>query len=70
LFLKAMDYEKDGYTWIQDEPLSDLIKPDRIERIKEEYIKRSESKKSKIQSPYLLDILDEAEAEGCASCFI
>jgi len=70
LFSKAMEYEKDGYTWIQDEPLSELIKTDRIERIKEEYIKRSESKKSKIQSPYLLDILDEAESEGCASCFI
>lgn len=70
LFLKAMEYEKDGYTWIQDEPLSELIKPDRIERIKEEYIKRTESKKNKIQSPYLLDILSEAEDEGCASCFI
>jgi len=70
LFAKAMEYEKDGYTWIQDEPLTELIKPDRIERIKEEYIKRSESKKSKIQSPYLLDILADAEEEGCASCFI
>jgi 3'-phosphoadenosine 5'-phosphosulfate sulfotransferase (PAPS reductase)/FAD synthetase len=70
LFLQAMEYEKDGYTWIQDEPLAELIKPDRIERIKEEYIKRTESKKNKIQSPYLLDILDDAETEGCASCFI
>ena len=70
LFSKAMEYEKDGYTWIQDEPLSELIKQDRIERIKEEYIKRSDSKKSKIQSPYLLDILADAEEEGCASCFI
>ena len=70
LFAQAMVYEKDGYTWIQDEPLAELIKPDRVERIKEEYIKRSESKKSKIQSPYLLDILGEAEEEGCASCFV
>ena len=70
LFAKAMEYETDGYTWIQDEPLAELIKPDRIERIKEEYIKRSENKKSKITSPYLLDILAEAEEEGCASCFI
>ena len=30
LFLKAMEYEKDGYNWIQDEPLTDLIKPARI----------------------------------------
>ena len=70
LFAKAMEYEKDGYNWTQEESLSELIKPDRVIRIKEEYIKRTESKKSKIQSPYLLDILAEAEEEGCASCFI
>ncbi len=70
LFLKAMEYEKDGYTWIQDESLAELVQPERIEKIKEEYIKRKERKKSKIQSPYLLDILDDAEGEGCASCFI
>lgn len=69
LFFQAMEYEKDGYTWIQDEPLTELIQPDRIERIKEEYIKRKE-RKSKVQSPYLLDILEDAEGEGCASCFI
>ena len=70
LFAKAMEYEKDGYTWIQDESLSDLIRPERIERIKVEYIKRTESQKNKIQSPYLMDILADAEEEGCASCFI
>lgn len=70
LFAKAMEYEKDGYTWIQDEPLAELIKPERIQRIKEDYIKRTETKKNKTQSPYLLDILSEAEEEGCASCFI
>lgn len=71
LFLKAMEYEKDGYTWIQDESLADLIKPERITKIKEEYIKRSERTSIKnAQSPYLLDILSEAEGEGCASCFI
>ena len=70
LFEKAMEYEKDGYTWIQDESLAELISPDRIIRIKEEYIKRTESKRNKIQSPYLLDILADAEEEGCASCFI
>ncbi|AFK04124.1 phosphoadenosine phosphosulfate reductase [Emticicia oligotrophica DSM 17448] len=69
LFLKAMEYERDGYTWIQDEPLSELIKPERIQRIKEDYIKRT-LKKNKSQSHYLLDILADAEGEGCASCFI
>lgn len=68
-FAKAMEYEKDGYTWMQDETLAELILPERKQRIKEDYIKRS---KNNIQprSPYLLDILSEAEGEGCASCFI
>ncbi|GAA6765701.1 hypothetical protein AAFH68_16390 [Flavobacterium sp. CGRL1] len=65
-----MEYEKDGYTWIQDESLAELVQPERIEKIKEEYIKRKERKQSKVQSPYLLDILEDAEGEGCASCFI
>jgi hypothetical protein len=69
LFMKAMDYEKEGYTWMQDETLADLIKPERIQRIKEEYIKRSE-KNTNLKSPFLLDILVDAEGEGCAACFI
>jgi 3'-phosphoadenosine 5'-phosphosulfate sulfotransferase (PAPS reductase)/FAD synthetase len=68
-FAKAMEYEKDGYTWCQDETLAELIQPDRMQRIKEEYLKRSE-RNSQIKSPYLLDILSEAEGEGCAACFI
>lgn len=67
LYLKAMEYEKEGYTW-SEEPLSELIKPERIIKIKEEFIKRTEKKKSK--SPYLVDILSDAEGEGCAACFI
>jgi 3'-phosphoadenosine 5'-phosphosulfate sulfotransferase (PAPS reductase)/FAD synthetase len=69
LFAKAQEYEKDGYTWNQEESLSQLILPERIIQIKEEYLKRTE-RTSKQKSPYLLDILGEAEGEGCASCFI
>lgn len=69
LYKKAMEYEKDGYTWAQGESLADIIKPERIVQIKEEYIKRME-RKSKAKSPYLVDILDDAEGEGCAACFI
>ncbi|UPQ78315.1 phosphoadenosine phosphosulfate reductase family protein [Flavobacterium azooxidireducens] len=69
LYKKAMEYEKDGYTWGQFESLEELIQPKRIAAIKEEYIKRME-RKSKAKSPYLVDILDDAEGEGCASCFI
>ncbi|MGV3530570.1 MAG: hypothetical protein ACO1OO_16835 [Flavisolibacter sp.] len=68
LFYKAMEYEKDGYTWGEKESLADLIKPERIAQIKKEYLLRQSSNKPK--SPYLMDILDEAEGEGCAACFI
>jgi len=57
LYNKAMEYEKDGYTWIQGESLEKLIRPERIEQIKTEYLKRMERKASKNQSPYLIDIL-------------
>lgn len=70
LYKKAMEYEKDGYTWIQGESLEDLIQPIRMEKIKTEYIKRMERKTSKSQSPYLIDILSDEEGIGCASCFI
>lgn len=69
LYKKAMQYEKDGYTWGQHESLEDLIQPERMAAIKEEYVKRME-RKSKVKSPYLVDILDDAESEGCAACFI
>lgn len=68
-FAEAVEYEKDGYTWNQEESLLDLIKPERVIQIKEEYLKRKE-RNSKGNSPLLLDILDDSENEGCASCFI
>ena len=70
LYKKAMTYEKDGYTWIQGESLQDLIQPKRIASIKNEYMKRMQRKASKSKSPYLIDILDDEESTGCASCFI
>lgn len=69
LYKKAMEYEKDGYTWGQFESLEDLIKPQRIAAIKDEYVKRMD-RKLKAKSPYLVDILDDSENEGCAACFI
>jgi 3'-phosphoadenosine 5'-phosphosulfate sulfotransferase (PAPS reductase)/FAD synthetase len=69
LYKKAMEYEKDGYTWGQHESLEELIQPERMAAIKEEYVKRME-RKSQTKSPYLVDILGEAEGEGCAACFI
>ncbi|QRR01499.1 phosphoadenosine phosphosulfate reductase family protein [Dyadobacter sandarakinus] len=68
-FKLAMEYEKDGYTWMQDERLEDIIRPDRIRQIKEDQIKKA-SKANNKKSSYLIDILDESDGEGCASCFI
>jgi len=69
LFIKAMEYEKDGYTWGQGESLEVLIQPERIRQIKNEYLKRME-KKTQSKSPYLIDILGDEEGVGCAACFI
>lgn len=71
LFTQAMEYEneKEGFTWNQNEPLSDLIHPTRIEGIKEEHLNRMNRKKSE-GSKFLIDILDDTENEGCAACFI
>jgi hypothetical protein len=69
LFEKAKEYEKEGYTWNQNESLTELANPERVIRIKEEYIAKT-NKTSKNTSPFLIDILEEAEGEGCAACFI
>ena len=44
LFHLAMEYEKDGYNWVENESLIELMKPERITAIKEEYIKRTAGK--------------------------
>lgn len=69
LFERAMTYEKDGYTWMQDERLEELIKPERIKQVKLNQLKRA-AKNLNSKSPFLIDILQEAEGEGCAACFI
>jgi len=68
LFIKAMEYEKDGYTWMQGESLEQLINPARIEQIKSDQLKRINSNSSK-KSQYLLDILDN-ERDACTACSI
>ena len=68
LYMKAMEYEKEGYTWGQEESLEELIKPQRIQQIKSDYIKKQS--KDKKPGSYLVDILDDEENIGCAACFI
>jgi len=69
LFQKAMEYEKDGYTWMQNESLAELSHPERVKQIKKDNLKHSNNHHS-LNSPYLIDILEEAEKEGCSICFI
>ncbi len=69
LFKKAMEYEKDGYTWIQGEPLEKLIRPERVRQIKLDHIKKTEDLKAKSKSKLLIDIFEDDEI-NCANCFI
>ena len=70
LFEKAQKYEKDGYTWNEGEPLNDLIKPERMKQVKENYLTKV-TRKCKTPSDKLLNILlDENEGEGCIACFV
>ena len=70
-FKQAMEYEneKEGFTWNQNESLSELIQPERIDAIKTEYLNRKNvgRKSSKLIDN---DDLMDAESEGCAACFI
>lgn len=68
-FFLAIEYEKDGYTWMQDERLEELINPERIKQIKEDFLTKQQNAAKNYRSNKLIDILD-AEDEGCLACFI
>lgn len=70
-FKEAMKYENadEAFTWNQYESLEELIEPKRIKQIKLDHLKRTNRQISK-DSPYLLDILDDTEADGCTACFV
>ena len=64
-----MAFEKDGYTWNQNESLEELIKPERIRQIKLDAIKKQEAKRAKGDGT-LVDMLDDDDEIMCANCFI
>ncbi len=67
LFMSAVEYEKEGYSWMDSETLEDLAKPERIKAIKKEhYLRMNKHNKSRSWQDQIM----EAEMEGCASCFI
>tara|TARA_R110000765_G_scaffold61677_3_gene119348 strand:+ start:4206 stop:5339 length:1134 start_codon:yes stop_codon:yes gene_type:complete len=69
LFKEAMKYENtdESFTWVANESLIELTEPARVRQIKLDHLKKSQKSKS---SPYLLDILDETERDGCNTCFL
>ena len=70
LYEKAIEYEKEGYTWTI-EPLQELKKPDRVNAIKKEhYLRMHKNKTNAKTTTSWQDEILEAEGEGCASCFI
>ncbi|MGM0934729.1 MAG: phosphoadenosine phosphosulfate reductase family protein [Bacteroidota bacterium] len=71
LYKEAMKYENEDelFTWVPNESLKDLIQPQRIKQIKLGHINRSNKEESK-KSPYLLDILEGTERDGCNTCFL
>lgn len=69
LYAKAMEFEKDGYTWNQNESLADLCKPERVRQIKLDAIKKQEAQRAGA-SCRLIDNLDDDNDAFCANCFI
>ena len=70
LFKKALQYEKNGYTWIQDESLGQLMKAERIAKIKEDYLKKNQNSTDHNKSSKLVDILADDTGLSCVNCFI
>jgi hypothetical protein len=65
-----MDYEKDGFTWMDDERLEELIQPERVTQVKEMHLRNGEKNSKVDKSVYLVDVLSKSEGEGCTLCFI
>lgn len=70
LFDQAIKYEKDGYSWMDNETLNDIIQPERMRQIKLDHIAKIQKKlNNKMKSSKLVDILAD-DNEVCANCFI
>lgn len=70
LFAKAMEFEKDGYTWNQNESLAELSRPERVRQIKLDAIRKQQALRQK-GTGLLADLLDsDGDDAFCANCFI
>ena len=58
-YKKAMEFEKSGYSWIKDMPLSKLIEPENIDKIKKSYKRMQEQrKKQPIKNGTMMEEMD------------
>lgn len=80
-FEEAMTYEKEGFTWMEEESLSVLAKEERRNEIKRQHLKRKQNGSSKKSKTLLSNLLNEEEKgkyfdkededyAGCTVCFI
>lgn len=80
-FKKAAEYEKEGFTWMEEESLEELAQPERRKEIKLQHLKKKQNGSSKKSKTLLNNLLDEEEKgeyfdkededyAGCTVCFI
>jgi len=80
-FEEAKKYEKEGFTWIENESLDELTQPERIKEIKLNHIEKKKKQSGKNSKTLLNNLLGENEKgeyfdkededyAGCTVCFI
>jgi len=78
LYWKAADFEKHDqttgniFTWIENESLHDLAKPERVEQIKADYDRRMRRSNASREDITLRDIFssENTDREGCLVCHL
>lgn len=69
LYEKAMEFEKDGYTWNQNESLEQLRQPERVRQIKLDAIRKQKAAKAAGDGT-LASLVDDDDEILCTNCFI
>jgi len=82
-FEKAQSYEKEGFTWMDNESLEELAQPERRKKIKRDHLKKQKRRKKQgsNSNTLLSNLLEENEKgeyfdkeeedyTGCTICFI
>ena len=80
-FEAAKSYEKEGFSWMENETLEELSQPERIIEIKKRHLAKKKQQTSKNSKTLLNNLLGESEKgdyfdkddedyAGCTVCFI